>query len=208
MAKYKTGLTEREKLFVYHYVKEPNQTKAIFAAGYHPKNENSAHVYGNRLLRKAIVASAVAIEREKIAQRNDQSLDRWLREVLSCAFLDPRELYDEKGNLKPMSEWPNHVAAAVSEIESFEEYEGRGKERELTGHNRRVKFWNKLEALKLAGQVLGYIKDKATPAVPAVQVNVGILLNKLPLDTRRQLLEALRQTNEEPKRIELEKPNG
>lgn len=196
------GLTEREERYVKEFFKHPTQIEAYKAAGFNVRDNKSAHGGAGRLMALPHIQRAIAKEKERIAKRHDQSLDRWLREVLSCAFADPRELYDENGSLKPMSELEDHVAAAISEVETFEEYEGRGKNRELVGHTRKVRMHAKLEALKMAGQVLGYVRDKVNAPTPVqVNVNVGAVLDKLPLETRVQVLAAIRQAKEEPRQV-------
>lgn len=44
--------------------------------------------------------------------------DRALREAARLAYSDIRQLYDADGKLKPMKEWPDGIAAAVSSLET------------------------------------------------------------------------------------------
>lgn len=43
--------------------------------------------------------------------------DRAIREAARLAYSDVRDLYDDKGNLLPIKQWPDHIAAAVGGFE-------------------------------------------------------------------------------------------
>ena len=84
------------------------------------------------------------------------SLERQLQELCHIGLADPRELFDDRGRLLPIKEWPEAAARAVSSIESFEEYEGRGEEREATGMVRKIRFHGKIAAIDQVSKIKGY----------------------------------------------------
>jgi phage terminase small subunit len=86
--------------------------------------------------------------------------ERVLLELKRIGEADIRKIFDEDGNIKPVHEWPNEVAAFVSSIETVEEFEGSGKDREQIGWNKKVKLWNKERALELLGKNIQMFTDK------------------------------------------------
>lgn len=84
------------------------------------------------------------------------SLERQLQELCHIGLADPRELFDDEGRLLPIKEWPESAARAVSSIESFEEYQGRGEDREAIGMVRKVRFHGKIAAIDQVSKIKGY----------------------------------------------------
>ena len=70
---------------------------------------------------------------QKLAQTS-----RIMKEVAFLAFFDKRRILDKNGNLLPLADWPEDVAAAVSDID--------------INDLRRCRSWSKTEALKLLMQ--------------------------------------------------------
>lgn len=84
--------------------------------------------------------------------RNEWCQQKILREVERLAMVDIRELYDESGILKPMSEWPDGAAAAVTSIETDEIFERDGKNIDHVGNKKKLKLSDKLKALEMIGR--------------------------------------------------------
>lgn len=81
--------------------------------------------------------------------RDEWERERCLQELRSIATVDIRQAYNEDGTLKRITEMPADVAAALSNVECDELFEGVGAERELIGYTRKVKFWDKAKAIEL-----------------------------------------------------------
>ena len=86
---------------------------------------------------------------------------RVLQEVKRIGFADIRKAYDEEtGGLKEMKDMPDDVAAVISGVEIIEYFEGTGKERTQVGFIKKVKFWNKLDAIKMLATNLGMLVER------------------------------------------------
>jgi phage terminase small subunit len=85
-----------------------------------------------------------------------------IKELAKIAFLDIRKLYTENGQLKNIADMDSETAGAISSLETLEEYEGYGDDREKIGDTQKVKLLDKTKALELLGRHLGMFKEKVT----------------------------------------------
>lgn len=152
------GLTSKQERFVAEYLVDRNATQAAIRAGYSGK---TAEQIGYQLLQKASVAEALAPKIARQLDRIELKADDVIEEIRRLAMLDPAEIYTANHTLKPIPEWPAVLRACIAGIEVEEMWEGYGEDRKLVGQVSKVKFWSKVEALKLAAQ---YLKLVGTPS--------------------------------------------
>lgn len=98
------------------------------------------------------------------AQQRLQDLldkDRILRETASIALSDVRQLFGRHGELLPIDEWPDEVAASIADVSitSYEEATGVGEDGKVVTKKtytvRPTRRWDKLRALELLHKHLG-----------------------------------------------------
>lgn len=91
-----------------------------------------------------------------------------VKELARIAFADVREVLDEFGNVKPFHELDEDTAAAIAgmDVEELFDYTGQGEERkrEQTGFVRKLKFWNKREALSELAAIAGLKREAVVQA--------------------------------------------
>ena len=92
--------------------------------------------------------------------RGEWSQERVLQELRTLGLADITEIFNDEGGLKPISEWPESISRAVSSIEVFEEFEGRGENRVQSGWTKKVRFVDKSKALELLGKNSRLFNDK------------------------------------------------
>ena len=121
---------------------------AARAAG-HKGNSDALAVRGHVIRRRPDVIAAVA-EREAVAMEEAglTAYRSWL-ETRRIAYFDPRELFDEKGNLIPMTELSHDARAAIQSIEVETKRVPGKKGRVVATHITKIKLWSKPDALKL-----------------------------------------------------------
>jgi phage terminase small subunit len=68
--------------------------------------------------------------------------EKVLTRMAQLAFADIRKLYRSDGTLLPPNEWPDDIVPAVAGVETFEEYQGKGEDRVLIGHTKKVRLWD------------------------------------------------------------------
>jgi len=151
-------LTAKQQVFVQEYLVDLNATQAAIRAGYSPK---SARAYGAENLTKPDIAAALQEAMQKREERTEITQDMVLREYAKLAFLDPRRFYDDDGNLLPVKDLPDDVAAALASMEVVFERDGEDdKGRPQFAAVRKIKFSDKKAALDSIARHLGMFKDK------------------------------------------------
>ena len=147
-------LTKMERFFVAEYQKDWNGAQAVLRAGSKTKNPD---VIADQLLGKAWVAEAIEKQVKERLRRIGVNAERVLTRMAHLALADIRKIFGQDGKLLPPDQWPDDVAAAVAGIEVFEEFEGTGKLRALTGYTKKVRLWDPNPSLTTMAKHLGII---------------------------------------------------
>ncbi|MCO1343423.1 terminase small subunit [Burkholderia multivorans] len=157
-------LSAKHQRFVDEYLIDLNATKAAERAGY---SKRTAGQIGFELLKKPEIAEAISEAMKAREQRTGITQDRVLRELARIAFFDPRKLFDSDGRPLPISELDDDTAAAIAGLDVFEEYEGSGEDRALSGYTKKYKILDKNTALTNAMKHLGMLREKVDLGLPA-----------------------------------------
>jgi phage terminase small subunit len=100
----------RRDRFVQLYLKLGNATEAAKQAGYSAK---TAYSQGARLLKDVEIQSQLERLRSKIEERTIVTLEEVVQAIRDAAFLDPADIYDDNGNIKPLSQIPLAARRAI-----------------------------------------------------------------------------------------------
>ncbi len=100
------------------------------------------------------VAPRIAELRDRLEKAADVTLERWMREQARIAFLDVRDLYNDDGMLKPLSEMSADARAAIASIDIEKRVSGNGDDAEVF-IVKKVKLHSKSAALDSIGRALG-----------------------------------------------------
>lgn len=157
-------LNEKQKTFALALPTAKSQKDAARLAGYSEKTAKSlAFRLANHADIKVVVGylttPTLEAAADVVAVAKD-SVERTVEEICRIGLADPRTLFDDDGKLLPISEWPDDIARAVSSIESFEEYQGRGEDREAIGMVRKVKFHGKIDAIDKLAKIKGFYRPE------------------------------------------------
>lgn len=156
-------LTSKQEAFALAVFKGSSATAAYRAvydtSGTAPKTINEA---ASRLMKNSKIVTRLAELRAPAIRKAELSVERTLKEIARLAYSDPRALYDDRGNLKPVHELDDDTAATIASVEVEQAFAGRGKKRRLSGYTRKVKQWDKNAALEKAMKHLGlFERDNA-----------------------------------------------
>ena len=152
-------MTDAQKRFCDEYLIDLNATRAYKVAYPNCKKDDTARANSSRLLTKANIQEYISKKQKEIEKRTEVTQDRVINELAKIAFLDIRKLYTENGQLKNIADMDDDIAGAISSLETLEEYDGYGNNREKIGDTQKVKLLDKTRALELIGKHLGMFKE-------------------------------------------------
>lgn len=165
-------LTRKQRLFALEYLVDLNAAGAARRAGYSAK---SADEIAPRLLKKPAIAAFLSEHAAEMSRELELTVKRVERELARCAFVDPRQIVDETGQMRALHEIPEDTRRAIRSVKVRELFEGKGAEREVVGQVVEVRFADKVAALHLAAKRLGLLTERHELVAPAnVVVNIGV----------------------------------
>ena len=150
------ALNDKQRRFVEEYLVDLNATQAAIRAGY---SEKTAGSQAFDLLKKPEIQNAIQEAQKKLSERTQITQERVLAEYAKIAFLDPRKLFNDEGQIKPISELDDDVAAAIGGIDVVVSYSGSGEDKE-PDFTKKIKLIDKKGALDSIARHLGMFKDK------------------------------------------------
>ena len=153
-------MTDAQKRFCDEYLIDLNATRAYKVAYPNCKKDETAKSAGSRLLTNVNLQNYISERMKQREKRTEVTQDMVIKELAKIAFLDIRKLYTENGQLKNVADLDDDTAGAISSLETLEEYDGYGDDREKIGDTQKVKLLDKTKALELLGRHLGIFNDK------------------------------------------------
>lgn len=122
------------------------------------------------------VKALIAARQAKTAERNELTIDMVVQQLKRLGFSDPRKLYDENGNPKPIADLDEDTAAAISgmDIDVVTEHETGPdgvKQTVTTTRTVKVRYHDKVAALVKLGQHLGMWKNLGPKVVQNITIN-------------------------------------
>jgi phage terminase small subunit len=144
------ALSGKRALFVQEFIVDLNGRAAAIRAGY---SERTATEQAHQLLRRPDVAAAIDAAKSARAAATGVDAAWVLRRLVAEAEANIGDLYDDKGCLKPIAEWPDAFCTGlVAVVETDELYEGEGKSRRHVGTRIKVRFSDRIRRLELIGK--------------------------------------------------------
>jgi phage terminase small subunit len=148
----KGQLRHRQQLFVHHYLLCGNASKAAEKAGY--ANPNSGH----QLIRNSKVKRYLQAQSDRLAEKFAATKERIIQELCRIAYLDPAELFDENGKLRPIHEIPPETRAAIAGVNVTKNQEG-----EIVS---KIKLVDKTKALEMLAKYQKLFSDAPVTVNP------------------------------------------
>lgn len=165
-------MTDAQKRFCNEYLIDLNATRAYKVAYPNCKKDETARANSSRLLTIANIQEYISEKQKEIEKRTEVTQDMVINELAKIAFLDIRKLYTENGRLKNVVDIDDDTVGAISSLETLEEYDGYGDDREKIGDTQKVKLLDKTKALELLGRHLGMFNDVNVNMKNAIQVEL------------------------------------
>lgn len=153
-------MTPAQKRFADEYLIDLNATRAYKVAYPNCKKDETASAAGSRMLGNVKVKQYIEAKQKELEEKSGVTQQKIIEELAKIAFADIRKAYDKNGNLRPIQDLDDDTAGAIIGVESFEEYDGRGDDREYIGDTKKIKMADKIRAAELLGKHLGMFKEK------------------------------------------------
>ena len=155
MSETKRALTPKQQRFVDEYLVDLNATDAARRAGY---SENTARQTGAENLSKPDIARAIQVAQAERSKSTGLTAERVVQELGRLALADVRKLFNDEGELRPLNELDDDMAAAIAAVDIVTMGQGQN---EAPLYVRKVKLWDKGAALdKLMKHLGAYAPDK------------------------------------------------
>ena len=143
------ALTAKQQRFVIEYLVDLNATQAAIRAGYAAKG---AKDQAYQLMQRPEIAAAIKEAMEARNQRTKVDADYVLNRLTEIDQMDLLDILDDDMSIKPLSKWPKVWRQSLSGFDIAEIFEGAGKDRDLVGLMKKIKWPNKVKNLELLGK--------------------------------------------------------
>lgn len=166
------ALTQKQDRFCIEIVRTDDRNQA-YRAAFNCSNMKQATIDNNAymLLQRSDIKARIAELKAPVIAKTQLTLENVLQELMKIAFVDIRKVFNADGCLKPVHEWDDNIAGAVTSVEVLEVYEGTGKNKQFIGYSKKVKFNDKNQSLdKLMKHLGAYEKDNKQKGNVLVQL--------------------------------------
>lgn len=140
------ALTAKQQRFVIEYLVDLNATQAAIRAGYAAKG---AKDQAYQLMQRPELAAAIKEAMEARNQRTKVDADYVLNRLTEIDQMDLLDILDDDMSIKPLSKWPKVWRQSLSGFDIAEIFEGAGKDRDLVGLMKKIKWPDKVKNLEL-----------------------------------------------------------
>lgn len=150
-----SAMNARHARFVAEYRKDLNATKAYIRAGY---SKVGAAQSAAKLLTNPKIAAALKQSTEIQLERADLSATRTLEEMRRLAFSNVQDLFDERGDLRPIHELTREQAACIASVEVIMKNAtaGDGKIDRIL----KLKMWDKPKVMEMLGKHFALLTER------------------------------------------------
>ena len=144
-------MTNSQKRFCDEYLIDFNATRAYKAAYKSCRKDETANVNGSKLLRNTKVQEYIAEKQQEMQERNKITQDTIIQELAKIALFNIKDIYNEDGTLKKVTELDDDTAKAISGVKILQK----------AGAMKIIlrKTNDKTKALELLGKHLGMFKE-------------------------------------------------
>ena len=164
----------RERKYIAARAQGACRQEAMLATGYTGRRATQLGYYYDR---KPNVKKAISEAAKNALESAGVTRIQIVRELARVAMVDPRNLLDENGSMKALNKLDASTAAAVASVEIEELTEGHGADKHAVGTLSKVKFWNKVDALKELSRIAKLVED--APIAPSIGPGLQVIVQQV-----------------------------
>lgn len=162
-------MTNSQKRFCDEYLIDFNATRAYKVAYPNCKKDDTASAAGSRMLGNVKVQEYITEKQREMQERNKITQDTIIQELAKIALFNIKDIYNENGTLKKVTELDDDTAKAISGVKILQK--AGAMKISLNGRNEEIpiehipeqtvefKTNDKTKALELLGKHLGMFKE-------------------------------------------------
>ena len=177
-------MTDAQKRFCNEYLIDFNATRAYKVAYKRCKSELTARTNASKLLTNTNIQKYISEKQKEIEKRTEITQDKIIQELAKIALFNIKDIYNENGTLKKITELDDDTAKAISGVKILQKAgamkisinpEGKDEEvpiEHIPEQTVEFKTNDKVKALELLGKHLGMFNDVNLNMKNAVQVEL------------------------------------
>ena len=171
-------MTNAQKAFCDEYLIDFNASRAYRTVYKNCKSDAVVRACASKLLTNSNIKEYIEKGKKERAERCLVTQDMVIEELKKIGFANMKNVFNEMGGLKHIQDIDSDTTAAICSIESYEEYEGCGSDREHVGDTKKVKMIDKTKALELLGKYLGMFSEKVKiESDEPFNINIKVMKN-------------------------------
>lgn len=177
-------MTDAQKRFCNEYLIDFNATRAYKVAYKRCKSELTARTNASKLLTNTNIQKYISEKQKELEKRTEITQDKIIQELAKIALFNIKDIYNENGTLKKITELDDDTAKAISGVKILQKAgamkisinpEGKDEEvpiEHIPEQTVEFKTNDKVKALELLGKHLGMFNDVNLNMKNAVQVEL------------------------------------
>lgn len=174
------GLLPKERAFADLYRAGPDDVRGNSTQCYvavHPRcKENSAKVQASRMLNSPNVSAYLEMKRAEATAKADVNEADILSQLARLGFADVRKMVDKNGNLLPIHELDDDIAAAIDSVEVVTRHQpGGDRENPEIEYVHKYRLTNKVKPLELLGKHLQMFVERTETKVTGLESLIDVL---------------------------------
>lgn len=143
------ALTAKQRRFVVEYLVDLNATQAAIRAGYAVKG---AKDQAWQLMQRPDIVGAIEQAKDERNKRVQVDADYVLQRLTDIDQMDFIDILEDDMSFKPVRKWPKVWRQYLSGIDLAEMFEGQGKDRDMVGILKKIKWPDKVKNLEMLGK--------------------------------------------------------
>ena len=143
------ALTAKQRQFVVEYLIDLNATQAAIRAGY---STRGAKDQACQHMQRPEVVNAIEQAKEERNKRTQVDADYVLQRLTEIDQMDFIDILEDDMSFKPVRQWPKVWRQYLSGFDLAEMFEGSGKDRDMVGILKKIKWPDKVKNLELLGK--------------------------------------------------------
>ena len=152
-------LTTKQETFCLAILAGKNQSDA-YREAYDCKcmRDVTVHVEASRLMDHPRIVLRIQVLMTPAVEKVQMNYDQFVTRLVRLCFFDPRNMFDQSGNLLPIPDMGEDEVLAIAAFRKTPHFLGKAGNRKMAGMTTKLKFVDRVKAMELLGKAKGWFK--------------------------------------------------